>query len=154
MAPLSKQKSLVTARTDCMVSQHLWDVAVHCSIALDRQLQKLCHQRSVIMVLRVLHFCHYKSMYLPDHLNSDHFYFALHYCVVDVLIVNICFLTHSTQESCYVFVVYFLLAVSNLNGLLWVESCDAQFFAISMRHNCLEMLTIIYWALRHCVFIE
>ena len=28
-----------------MVSQHLWDVAVNCSIALDWQLQKLCHQR-------------------------------------------------------------------------------------------------------------
>jgi len=37
--------SLVTVRTDCTVNQHLWDVAVNCSIARDRQLQKLCHQR-------------------------------------------------------------------------------------------------------------
>ena len=47
MAPLSiEQKlSLVITGTDCTVSQHLWDVAVNCSIAQDWQLQKLCHQR-------------------------------------------------------------------------------------------------------------
>jgi len=36
--------SLVTTRTDCTVSRHFWDVAVNCSVARDRQLQKLCHQ--------------------------------------------------------------------------------------------------------------
>jgi len=30
-----------------MVSQHLWDVAVNCSIARDQQLQKLCHRMYV-----------------------------------------------------------------------------------------------------------
>jgi len=29
----------MTAGTDCTVSQHLWDLAVNCSIAQDRQLQ-------------------------------------------------------------------------------------------------------------------
>jgi len=39
--------SLVTAGTDCTVSQHIWDVVENCSIARDQQLQKLCYQRSV-----------------------------------------------------------------------------------------------------------
>jgi len=44
--PINQTKmSLVTAGTDCMVSQYLWDVAVNHSVARDRQLQKLCHQR-------------------------------------------------------------------------------------------------------------
>ena len=42
--------SLVTAGTDCTVSQHLWDVVVNCSIAWDRQLQKLCQQRCCTLV--------------------------------------------------------------------------------------------------------
>jgi len=44
---MQTKMSLVTAGTDCMVSQHLWDVVVNCSIARDRQLQKVCHQRCV-----------------------------------------------------------------------------------------------------------
>ena len=38
---IQTKMSLVTAGTNCTVSQHLWDVAVNCSIAQDRQLQKL-----------------------------------------------------------------------------------------------------------------
>ena len=45
MAPLSKQKCLFSDRRNRLytVSPHLWDVAVSCSIARDRQLQKLCN---------------------------------------------------------------------------------------------------------------